>query len=368
MRVTLGPGTLYGITTPTPPGAQRGFDAGEATVVAGSSVSDTAGRPNGYEGGDAWLMPRRGGGLSAYTTLEHGHALSAGLASGVNVTTSLISDGSVSSAQAQALANLISSMTAANSLSASMQAFANLAAELAATGGTAASMQAFANLSADLTATGELSGPDLTLIVGLVCSMLAHGDVSSSLTLLVGVACSMVSAGAVSGAAVAHANLASTLLAAGDLSGAMSVLSYLSADLISSNDLDGQLRGTLTMAAAMTTSGIVGEPPTATEIATAVWQFLLSGVSAGDALTRTAPTTAGSVISYAGNTASAFRTDLTETVADHWKDAIVSFSSGALLGQVKRVIAYDGTTKLLTVSGGFTSAPETSATFILVNR
>jgi len=66
---------------------------------------------------------------------------------------------------------------------------------------------------------------------------------------------------------------------------------------------------------------------------------------------------AGSISDGAPNTETVFGTYLTETTDNHWKDALITMVSGALVGQVKKVSAYDGTTKKITVSGGFTDPP-----------
>lgn len=65
----------------------------------------------------------------------------------------------------------------------------------------------------------------------------------------------------------------------------------------------------------------------------------------------------------AGNSATVFKTDLTEAANDHFKSpSLVKFITGGLAGQVRPLAptgAYDGTTKQLTVSSGFTGAPAT---------
>jgi len=69
-----------------------------------------------------------------------------------------------------------------------------------------------------------------------------------------------------------------------------------------------------------------------------------------------------------GNTASTFKTALTESTDDYWKDVLIRITSGALINQVKRVTAYNGTTKFITVAGGFTGTPASSVTFELLNK
>lgn len=73
------------------------------------------------------------------------------------------------------------------------------------------------------------------------------------------------------------------------------------------------------------------------------------------------------VVTDGGNTATTFKTDLTEAVTDYWKDALILFTSGALNGQVKKITTYNGTTKFVTVNAAFTGTPSGSDRFVLVN-
>jgi hypothetical protein len=43
-------------------------------------------------------------------------------------------------------------------------------------------------------------------------------------------------------------------------------------------------------------------------------------------------------------------------------------TSGSLAGEVKLVTGYNGTTKVVTVAGGFTGTPADGVTFVLINR
>jgi hypothetical protein len=88
---------------------------------------------------------------------------------------------------------------------------------------------------------------------------------------------------------------------------------------------------------------------------------------AGTATVSLAVTT-GAVTTDGGNSATSFETDLAQTTNDYWKDAYLVLTSGVLSGQVKRVTGYNGTTKIITVSGGFTGTPADGVTFAIVNR
>lgn len=372
--------SVYGNRRAPNVGEQRGFDCGSATVVNGASISDTAGRPNGYEWGNAWLLARRGGGLSSYTNFVHPNVLTASLALGAGINATLVADGSITTANLQAIANLLATMTANTSVSAAMQAFANLASTMTADTDVSATLAAFANLAATLVADGSITTADLSLVVGLACTMISDGSITTAnLTLVVGLACTMIADCAVSADLKAAANMASTMLSNGDLSGALSALANLIATMTATGDISGNLRGTASMDAVMTTAGSIINPPTAAEIALAVWQYVLSGVittaTAGEMLERITlpvaiPITSAVVVADGANTQGFFKTALTESTTDYWKDALVTFATGALAGQVKKVLAYDGATKFLTVgpSPGFTGTPAPGDTFVLVNR
>lgn len=78
----------------------------------------------------------------------------------------------------------------------------------------------------------------------------------------------------------------------------------------------------------------------------------------------------GVVVSSADctNSQTVFDTDLTQSQTDHWKDSFLTFTSGTLVGQTKAVTAFNGTTKCVTVKGGFSTTPTATDTFILINK
>lgn len=65
-------------------------------------------------------------------------------------------------------------------------------------------------------------------------------------------------------------------------------------------------------------------------------------------------------------TAAAFTTALSSSVNNVYQGRVVVFTSGVLIQQVGNIIAYNGSTKLLTVGGPFTAAPSAADTFIIV--
>lgn len=84
------------------------------------------------------------------------------------------------------------------------------------------------------------------------------------------------------------------------------------------------------------------------------------------AYVSTLPTKTGAIVADGSNAAGTFKTNLASTVDDAYKDAMVKFTSGTLVEQVKKVTGYNGTTKFLTVNA-FTTAPSAADTFEIVN-
>ncbi len=75
-----------------------------------------------------------------------------------------------------------------------------------------------------------------------------------------------------------------------------------------------------------------------------------------------------SAVAYAtGATPTSFPTSLAETTNDVWKNNLITFTTGSLANQVRRVTGYDGTTKVVTVDTAFTGTPSNGDRFILIN-
>ena len=91
-------------------------------------------------------------------------------------------------------------------------------------------------------------------------------------------------------------------------------------------------------------------------------------VSVTQAVWQTIANVTGAVATDAGNSATTFKTNMVEATNDYWKDALIVLTSGAMAGQVKRIWSYNGTTKAITVAGGFTGIPADGVTFVVLNK
>lgn len=63
-----------------------------------------------------------------------------------------------------------------------------------------------------------------------------------------------------------------------------------------------------------------------------------------------------------------FATSLTEAVTNYWQGCYISFTSGQLINQTRKIASYDGSSNFITVSAGFTGTPENGDAFVIVNK
>ncbi len=101
----------------------------------------------------------------------------------------------------------------------------------------------------------------------------------------------------------------------------------------------------------------------------AIWLHFLvrkTGVRPIDVPGATSGHPSGAVVADAANTATTFKTALASAVTDFYKGLLVRFTTGALAGQVRKITAYNGATKFVTVDSALTSVPADTDKFLLV--
>jgi len=107
-----------------------------------------------------------------------------------------------------------------------------------------------------------------------------------------------------------------------------------------------------------------GSPAPVSDVLSDIMDFYV----VGDRICVDFPFEYGKVVSDAGNGAAAFVTDLLSSTGNYCKDSYLKFVSGALINQQKRISAYNGTSKLVTVSSAFTGTPAAGDEFFIVNQ
>jgi len=88
----------------------------------------------------------------------------------------------------------------------------------------------------------------------------------------------------------------------------------------------------------------------------------------GDQITTNFPFEYGKVATDAGNGATSFKTDLTSTVDSYCVGSYLKIASGDLVNEVRRISAYNGTSKVITLSAALTAAPADDVEFYIVNQ
>lgn len=72
-------------------------------------------------------------------------------------------------------------------------------------------------------------------------------------------------------------------------------------------------------------------------------------------------------VNDASATTTSFVTALTEATDDHYKGSVIVFTDGVLQGQARKITAYNGTTKAITVAA-LTDAPGNGDPFVILGR
>jgi hypothetical protein len=79
------------------------------------------------------------------------------------------------------------------------------------------------------------------------------------------------------------------------------------------------------------------------------------------------PTTSAATNDNSATTTS-FVTNLSSTVTDFYKDAALVFKNGVLTNQSRKISAYNGSTKAITLATALTSAPANGSGFVILGR
>lgn len=113
--------------------------------------------------------------------------------------------------------------------------------------------------------------------------------------------------------------------------------------------------------------------PTVAAIADGVWDELVTGHNTAGSFAQGFRRVVEGLISVEGQvndvaaTTTTFVTDLTEATDNHYNDLTLMFIGGALAGQAKPILSYNGTTKAVTLSEALTEAPGNGIGFIILS-
>ncbi len=88
----------------------------------------------------------------------------------------------------------------------------------------------------------------------------------------------------------------------------------------------------------------------------------------GDQITTNFPFEYGKVVTDTSNSVLLFVTDLTSATDSYCVGSYVKFASGNCINQTRRISAYSGVSKAITVSSAFTETPVAGDAFYIVNQ
>jgi hypothetical protein len=155
-------------------GPIRNFHLGEATGTA----SDRAGFPNGAEGSDTWSMPRKGGGLAAYTTIQGaGNLTASDLQPIFEIAGNMAGSGNLAGALSL-LSGMSANLAGSGNLAGAIQALSNMAASIGGSGDVAAALGLLVSIQAVVSGSGGLNGSNLTGFANMSASILSYGELT----------------------------------------------------------------------------------------------------------------------------------------------------------------------------------------------
>lgn len=76
----------------------------------------------------------------------------------------------------------------------------------------------------------------------------------------------------------------------------------------------------------------------------------------------------GAIVDHISNDASTFQTDLSEDTNDHYAGNVLAFVDGNNVTQTRRISAYNGTSKFVTVEPAFDAEPSAGDAFFILGR
>jgi hypothetical protein len=172
--------SVYAMDSPngTQPSARRGFEQGAATV---GGTAEKAGRPNGYSHPYSWLLPTKGGGLSAYNTIYGASNLSGQLAMGRAIESALTGAGTITAAQLSLVVQFAAALSGVGTVSsATMAAASGLSAAISGSGSVSdAALGLIMSIEADITASGGASG-SMSGLASIAADIAVTGDLLST--------------------------------------------------------------------------------------------------------------------------------------------------------------------------------------------
>lgn len=247
-------------------GAMINMHAGDASVIAGASISDRNGRPGGYLHPRSWSMPIKGGGMASRFLINGTGALSPTGQAGYPMTAPLDGSGSISAGLTGAYLASVS-ISATGAITVTLTAIGNVSGSLAGTGSITSDLAAAAGLAASIAGAGALSG-SASASVAMVSALAGAGTIGAD-----GVGAAILSS-AITGSGSVSASAIGAFIASAALAGAGAVAATVTAPASIASALAGTGALVVTLYADGNMTAALGQDVTEISpdaIAAAVW-------------------------------------------------------------------------------------------------
>lgn len=155
------------------PGASR------AMFVGSDSMANFNAVPSGYNGGYAWIMPIKGGGMAVFTDYGGEGSISSGnLAGGLNGEAPLTGSGTISNADLALIVSAVATIAGSGTFSADITGKLEASASLAGAGDLTGALGALASAVCAITATGTITSADMRAMANMSCDITPFTELS----------------------------------------------------------------------------------------------------------------------------------------------------------------------------------------------
>ena len=241
--------------------------------------------PNGHLAPSAWLLPRIGGGMSAYTSIDGaGGVAAANLAGGLNAEAALSGSGQIALAGLVPVIQAVAALAGTGALSGDITGKLEAVAALAGVGGiTFANLSSLLNASATLVGSGALTA-DIAGSLNAAASLAGLGEITNADANMI-----VLAAAALAGIGAATGDITGAWFMQGALGGDSTLVAgiqapaHLDAVLVGAGSLTATAFATGDMSAQLSVSAT--EELTANAVALAVWQYATRTLTGAGTLT-----------------------------------------------------------------------------------
>ena len=150
----------------------------QRNLTAGQGItSELVGLPSGYRHPAAWMMPQKAGAISARNTITGSGSISGTAQSGYNIEADLTGTGGITGSVGLIVSIAATLVASGGISSAQVDALASMVATITGSGGVTATAAGLADLGAALTGSGTVDANN-TALMDIVATIRGYGDLT----------------------------------------------------------------------------------------------------------------------------------------------------------------------------------------------